>query len=397
MKNKTLKNKKKYGGMLSQGSQKQGSKPKGSKPHGSKPHGSQKHGSKTKPVFIKPSFEEELKAYCMNNFIGSNNIYDDYIYDEYTEILPGIYKDDTTKRNTMYLLIFIISMLNAMLKDKCKIIIKGGLAVLFAVSSHQEPIPYSTKDIDLLIQPLDGNDGLFHAQFIGDMIMWIFDGIDKKIDKKRFNKLSLLYDPEIVMKEKQIIKISMINVPDPEPEPGPVPVPGPVNFTAAMDININLPDELFYSPIVEHHINTYNEDGFSTIFFHENKPVLFFVSKKALIFDRMLHLIKYYFANTERSSTHELTDKQLDEMYNTIKNNKFYLASIKKSLNALILEHIVSHTKTSKLRESVLKLSAIPSKSKEDVFYQFLDDTITASNIELTTEQRTKLKRYILS
>jgi hypothetical protein len=456
MKSKTLKNyktsRKKYGGMHKQGSRPHGSK---TRPRGSQamPRGSQKSNSKEQASMpqasmqqasmpqasmpqasmpqasmpqidrIKPLFEEEFKAYCINNFIDSG-----YIYDEYTEILPGIYKDDTKKRNTMYLLIFIISMLSVMLKDKCKIIIKGGLAVLFAVSSHQEPIHYSTKDIDLLIKPLDDNDGLFHAQFIGNMIMWIFD----EIDERRFNKLSLLDESAREMQEKQLLKISMIN------DTG--------KFSAVIDINIHLPDDKrFYSPDEKYTFTTYNEDGFGPVLFHEKQPFLFFASKKALIFDRMLHLLKYnhliknvsyiesiamdVIKKYPRGSSlddvlpnmglmRRLNEVEKDDVRQKIYElstkkskthkadpNEIYLASIKKSLTALILENIVSHTKTSNLRQSILKLSALSMKTKEDVFDQFLDDsikkhnslTIADSNIRLTTEQRDKLKRYILS
>jgi hypothetical protein len=269
MKSKTLKNnktsRKKYGGMHSLVTKTKGLlTSQGSKTRGSKSRGSQKQVSMPQIVRIKPSFEEEFKAYCMNNFIGS-----DYIYHECTEILPGIYKDDTKKRNTMYLLIFIISMLSVMLKDKCKIIIKGGLAVLFAVSSHQEHIPYSTKDIDLLIQPLDGNDGLFHARFIGNMIMWIFDGIDER----RFNKLSLLDESAREMQEKQLLKISMIN------DTGP----GHGKFTAAIDINIHLPDDKrFYWPDENIHLLLIMKTDLDLCFFMKNNLSYFFLQKGRL-------------------------------------------------------------------------------------------------------------------
>jgi len=440
--------KKKYGGMnsraqgllaplgsLAQGSRPQVSRPRTSQKKGSMTKGSQKKGSMPRGSLvqeskeqvsapqiarIKPSFEDEFKNYCINNFIGSE------LYDEYTRVLPDIYKDkdDIKKQNTMYLLIFIISMLNVILKDKCKIITKGGLAVLFAVSVHEE---YSTKDIDLLIQPLDGNDGVFHAQFIANMIMWIFEDIDG-----RFNKLSLLDESAREIKEKQLLKISMIDGDGHSHS----------KFTAAIDINIHLPDDnRFYLPLVTHHINPYNEDGFGPAFFHRKTPVLFFVSKEALIFDRMLHLLKYNHLisnisyiesiamdvikkHPDRSSLDEALsimglarklnpakkDEVRDKIYelSTQKSkthkgdpNKIYLASIKKSLNALILEDIASHSKKSRSQTR----SPIPHKSKEDVFDHFLNESIKKYNsltpadinIHLTSEQRDKLKNYILS
>jgi hypothetical protein len=425
-------------GSLAQASAPQASAPQASAPQASAPQGSAPQGSLVQEskeqvsapqiARIKPSFEDEFKNYCINNFIGSD------LYDEYTRVLPDIYKDkdDIKKQNTMYLLIFIISMLNVILKDKCKIITKGGLAVLFAVSAHEE---YSTKDIDLLIQPLDGNDGVFHAQFIANMIMWIFEDIDG-----RFNKLSLLDESAREIKEKQLLKISMIDG-DGDGH-GHGHGHGRSKFTAVIDINIHLPDDnRFYLPLVTHHINTYNEDGFGPAFFHRKTPVLFFVSKEALIFDRMLHLLKYnhlisnisYIESIamdviqkypDRSSLDEALsmmglarklnpakkDEVRDKIYelSTQKSkthkgdpNKIYLASIKKSLNALILENIASHSKKSRSQTR----SPIPHKSKEDVFDHFINESIKKYNsltpadinIHLTSEQRDKLKNYILS
>jgi hypothetical protein len=278
---------------------------------------------------------------------------------------------DSKKNNTICVLLFIISLLTVILKDNCRIIIKGGFAVEAAISKipetenndpaleeHFKTInAYSTNDIDILIVPKDGQSPLYYAQQITNMIMWIFNGHNSKI-----HKLSVLDKSMEVNPLQQIIKLSI------DEKDGRL-----YKYTAVMDINFNVNDENFYlpngTPIFHTQTIVVDKDTKESRIIHLALEV---VSSHSLVLDRMFHLILYKYpaiANKEKldmlieSLGNGTVDPDYanDEIYRLSTVDPFnskYIASVEKSLKVLLAASCI-------LRKD-------EKKSKKEIFDAFL-------------------------
>jgi hypothetical protein len=266
---------------------------------------------------------------------------------------------DGKKINTECLLLIIISILANILKPQCAVIIKGGLAVQLSISSlfkqhnitdddilallkkdtetqselsnifkfknkHDEEdhiitSVYTTNDIDILIQPNDPNapKGMskYYATQLSNMISWLFEEVTA--ENEYIHVLSVQDKTAAAEPSKQLVKISMA-----ESIGGKKP-----KYTAIIDININLPDKMYYSPTAFMPISM---DG-------GLKGIFSFVGIKPLILDRLNHIITY------KDTVRELVTAIPGLTGNAILSDIFgghpdfkYLMSIYRSTNALI-------------------------------------------------------------
>jgi hypothetical protein len=266
---------------------------------------------------------------------------------------------EAKKINTECLLLVIISIMADILKPQCALIIKGGLAVQFSISSlfkqhnirdddilallkrdtdtqrelsnlfkfnskHDEEDDiitsvYTTNDIDLLIQPNDVNapKGMpkYYATQVSNMLSWIFEDItdaDENIHVLSVQDKTAESEPS-----KQLIKVAIA-----ESIGGKKP-----KYTAVIDINVNLPDKMYYTPTAFAPIKI---DG-------GLKGIFTFVSVKPLILDRLKHIITYKETVRELVTTiPSLTgNAKLRDIFGGHPDFK-YLMSIYRSTNALL-------------------------------------------------------------
>lgn len=277
---------------------------------------------------------------------------------------------DSKKNNTVCVLLFIISILTVILKDNCRIILKGGIAVEAAISkipeTNDDPAleeyfktinAYSTNDIDILIVPKDGQSPLYYAQQITNMIMWILNGHNSKI-----HKLSLLDKSMEVNPLQQIIKLS-IDEKDGRSH----------KYTAVMDINFNVNDENFYlpnqTPIFHAQTIVVNKDTKES---RNLQLALEVVSSHSLVLDRMFHLILYKYpaiANKEKLDLllESLGNGTIDTDY---ANDQIYRLSTVDPLNSKYISSVEKSLKVLLAASCILRKGE--KKSKKEIFDAFL-------------------------
>lgn len=341
-------------------------------------------------VFGEDSIWTKLNTYLPPDFSGTDEqinakkkeelkllkylcISDDYDKCEIIKQMIPRYKTghmDEKKHKTICVLLFIISFFTVILKDNCKIIIKGGFAVEAAISkipeTNDDPSleeyfkiinDYSTNDIDLLIVPIDGQTPLYYAQQITNLIMWLISGNNQSIYRLSVLDKSMEENPL-----QQIIKLAIDETYNDQHK-----------YTAVMDINFNVNNEIFYipNPIPLFYIQNIFITPFGSQRTNETRVIhlaLEVVSSYSLALDRMYHLILYKFPTiVNKEKIDALRYSTLDPEYAREEiarlsmidySNSKYIASIEKSLRVLFAASCI-------LRKG-------ENKSKSEIFDSYL-------------------------
>jgi hypothetical protein len=130
-------------------------------------------------------------------------------------ILPK-FTTESALKNDLCILILLIGIISYHLRDKCTIIVKGGVAVQFLLAKHKCNQTYSTNDLDLFIQPENTKHSarecanIISYFLVGALTNYVEGDIlakdyhDEKNDKKNIVKISVKQANGII---KQLVDV----------------------------------------------------------------------------------------------------------------------------------------------------------------------------------------------